>query len=103
MGDLNSNAVWDEWDRWWNHTDVVRELAVLGLDSCYHRYFSEAQGAESMPTFYLHRKLEKAYHIDYGFAGAAWDAQCVEVGCAADWLVDSDRMPVVMDLSWRAC
>lgn len=69
IGDLNSNTRWDEWDRWWNHSDVVRELQALGLSSAYHRHFSELQGEESKPTLFLQRKIEKPYHIDYGFFG----------------------------------
>lgn len=102
IGDLNSNAIWDEWDRWWNHSDVVRELSELGLESCYHRHYFEIQGKETQPTFFLHRKPEKPYHIDYGFAGSNWAVRAVEVGNVSDWLGDSDHLPLVFDLERAA-
>jgi len=80
VGDLNSNARWDVWDRWWNHSDVVRELAALELQSAYHAHNGEAQGAEEAPTFYLQRKLAKPYHIDYAFTGPQRVVKRVEVG-----------------------
>lgn len=98
VGDLNSNAKWDVWDRWWNHSDVVKELADLGLQSHYHRHFEEAQGRESSPTFYMQRKVDKPYHIDYVFGGPEWAIESVEVGQVSDWLHHSDHMPVVVDL-----
>lgn len=98
IGDLNSNSIWDEWDRWWNHSDVVRELSELGLESCYHRHFAEAQGKETQPTFFLHRNAAKPYHIDYGFTGPHWDVRNVEVGTLADWISESDHLPMVFDL-----
>jgi endonuclease/exonuclease/phosphatase family metal-dependent hydrolase len=66
-GDLNSNPIWDEVDRFWNHSDVVAELKELGLQSAYHCLKDEVAGQESEPTFYLQRKESKAYHIDYFF------------------------------------
>jgi exonuclease III len=95
IGDLNSNVRWDKWDRWWNHSDVVRELEDIGLQSAYHHCHSQAQGAESNPTFYLQRKIEKAYHIDYIFVPSTWLAESVvEIGKAERWLATSDHMPL---------
>lgn len=98
IGDLNSNKRWDEWDRWWNHSDVVRELQELGLESAYHQFFQEPQGEETRPTLFLQRNLAKAYHIDYGFFGPAWRVKHVEVGQSENWLSISDHMPVVFKL-----
>lgn len=97
VGDLNSNAKWDEWDRWWNHSDVARELSELGLESCYHRHFSEAPGTESQNTFFMHRNVAKPYHIDYGFVGPQWTVRTVEVGGVDAWLEYSDHMPIIFE------
>ncbi|WP_124446560.1 hypothetical protein [Paucibacter sp. KBW04] len=99
VGDFNANKIWDEWDRWWNHSDVVRELAGMGLQSCYHRHQNEEQGLETRPTYFQHRHLSKPYHIDYGFTGPSWQVERVEVGASDHWLTYSDHMPVVFDLS----
>ncbi|MBH2016809.1 MAG: endonuclease/exonuclease/phosphatase family protein [Burkholderiales bacterium] len=98
IGDLNSNACWDVWDRWWNHSDVVRQLRDLGLTSTYHAVSGEAQGKESRPTFYMNRKLSRPYHIDYAFLSSSLlkGATC-EIGDPADWLEVSDHMPLVVE------
>lgn len=102
IGDLNSNAIWDVWDRWWNHSDVVRELKLIGLTSAYHRHFSELQGDETKPTLFLQRKIQKPYHVDYGFFGSQWEIRNVEVGEPVDWLVHSDHMPSEFYLTYRS-
>jgi exonuclease III len=96
IGDLNSNVEWDKWDRWWNHSDVVRELGDLGLKSAYHDFLGINQGNEPDPTFYLHRKMNKPYHIDYAFMGGAWNVDSLHVLKVADWIELSDHMPLVI-------
>lgn len=99
-GDFNSNACWDVWDRWWNHSDVLRELSQIGFDSVYHHCTAEPQGKESQPTFFMHRKIEKPYHIDHAFLSAdLLGNTSISVGKASDWLEFSDHMPVVLEIS----
>jgi exonuclease III len=101
VGDLNSNTCWDEWDRWWNHSDVVRMLSELGLYSLYHSYFEEAQGQESRPTLFHMKNKDKPYHIDYAFASAdLFDpaVDTVAVGVLDTWLNLSDHMPIIFSV-----
>lgn len=95
-GDFNSNVCWDEWDRWWNHSDVVRELHEIDIHSVYHLAMKEEQGKESQPTLYLHRKTTKPYHIDYAFASKTLlDIDgTVDIGKHEAWLAHSDHMPL---------
>ena len=103
VGDLNSNVVWDKWDRWWNHTDVVRELDELGMSSAYHHARSVAQGSEPDPTLFLQRNIKKPYHIDYAFIPRAWLDGCdVSVGQHAEWIELSDHMPMRVAFDIRA-
>lgn len=100
IGDFNSNVCWDAWDRWWNHSDVVRELEELGLFSLYHAVKDEAQGSESEPTFYMHRKREKPYHIDYAFLSKKHQSSAsLEVGNPSIWLEHSDHMPLFVQIN----
>lgn len=93
-GDFNSNSIWDQWDRWWNHSDVVKTLSEKGINSVYHHNFKEEQGIESTPTFFLQRKKEKAYHIDYFFISDSFNYKDFSVGEFEDWIEISDHVPI---------
>ena len=100
-GDFNSNSIWDQWDRWWNHSDVVNILKNKSIESLYHYYLNEEQGKESQPTFYLQRKRDKPYHIDYMF-GAYWfqeNLNQIKIGQVEKWLEISDHLPIVVDFN----
>jgi endonuclease/exonuclease/phosphatase family metal-dependent hydrolase len=99
IGDFNSNSCWDLWDRWWNHSDVVAELCALDVHSLYHKVTGEAQGHESQATFYMYRKREKPYHIDYAFlSGRLLGTSSLIIGKPEKWLEHSDHMPLVVEL-----
>jgi exonuclease III len=102
-GDLNSNKIWDVWDRWWNHSDVVRELGEANMHSLYHRATGEEQGAESVATLYLQRNHKKAYHIDFAFASEGMfnpKNNTVSVGSKEQWLEFSDHVPVEFTITF---
>ena len=97
-GDLNSNVIWDEWDRWWNHSDVIRELEEINIKSLYHMHFKESQGKETKPTFFLQRNLSKPYHIDYCFSSNEFTTNLkkVEVPNFDKWHHISDHVPMII-------
>ena len=99
MGDLNSNSCWDVPDRWWNHSDVVRELRNIGLLSAYHHFLGEAQGHETIPTFYMYRRRNRPYHIDYAFVSKCLLKEAVlTIGDPGFWLEASDHLPLLLAL-----
>lgn len=100
-GDFNSNTIWDEWDRWWNHSDVVCDLIKMNIFSMYHRHFKEEQGNESKPTFFLQRNRAKPYHIDYIFASLeiANNITNFELGNIEKWLKYSDHLPIIFEFN----
>jgi exonuclease III len=99
LGDFNSNAIWDKPDRWWNHTNVLAQLASAGLKSLYHEQLMAKQGSESHPTLFLQRNQNKPYHVDYAFASEDILSKCqLEIGLAEDWLHCSDHMPLIVDI-----
>ena len=100
LGDFNSNTIWDKKDRWWSHTDVVNELKSLSFESLYHYQNNEEQGKETSPTFFLHRKEHKPYHIDYAFVSSNIQSKCqLTVGNRAEWIAVSDHMPLCVTIS----
>lgn len=101
IGDFNSNSIWDKWDRWWNHTDVINELKEIGIYSLYHKIKKEKQGEETIPTFYLQRKIEKSYHIDYCLASENLinEESDLNILDYKEWLEFSDHIPIVTKLN----
>lgn len=98
-GDFNSNKVWDEQDRLWNHSDVVAELQNLGLESLYHAKTGEAQGEEKLPTFFLHRNLAKPYHIDNVYIpNNQIDNSTLKFHNPETWLKYSDHLPIEFEI-----
>lgn len=100
-GDFNSNSIWDEWDRWWNHSDVVNDLSKMNIFSLYHWYFNEGQGKETRPTFFHHRNILRPYHIDFIFASKELGEAMTnfEIADIENWISYSDHLPVVCDLN----
>jgi exonuclease III len=99
IGDLNSNTVFDAKHRGLSHTDLVDRLSNTGFTSVWHHQHSESHGRESRPTFYMYRRPEKTWHLDYAFVSAnlLTDATLI-IGLPDPWLTLSDHLPLILDI-----
>jgi exonuclease III len=99
IGDFNSNKIWDYKDRFGNHSDVVNYLAKIDIHSAYHKYYDIEQGKEIHPTFFLQRKKDKSYHIDYCFASEDLYSKIknLEIGKYENWITHSDHTPIIIN------
>lgn len=70
----------------------------MGLESLYHQQTGESQGAELTPTFLMHQKVDRPYHIDYVFTSPAVRVNSkLTIGDMAEWLTLSDHMPLLLE------
>ena len=102
IGDFNSNQIWDYKDRVGNHTSVVEYLKKgYGIYSLYHELNSVKHGQEKDPTFYMHRKKEKNYHIDYCFASEKIlkNGYKMTLESVDNWIELSDHVPMIIETS----
>ena len=99
-GDFNSNKQWDLRDRWWDHSDVVKELDQINIKSLYHEFFQERQGEEKKPTFFHRKNEEKSYHIDYFFGSQKFShsIKSLTIGDYNEWKSFSDHIPLFIEI-----
>ena len=97
IGDFNSNQIWDKKSRVGNHTDVVNLLNQYEIESLYHKRTKIDFGKEEEPTFYLYRKAERPYHMDYCFCSKQLTKNGFQfdIGTFKDWLDLSDHSPII--------
>lgn len=99
MGDFNSNTIWDAAFPGGSHSDLVEKLAQLQMSSVYHAQTQEAQGEESISTFYLYRHQDKGYHLDYTFVShRLLENAHLTIGDERIWLKRSDHLPLILDI-----
>lgn len=96
-GDFNSNQRWDRKHGKRSHSAVVQMMADAGLVSAWHHKKGEMHGQESEPTFFLYRRPERPYHIDYAFAAPDKVLDChIELNSEFSC---SDHRPLVIELN----
>lgn len=97
-GYFNSYTFWDKPNRIYNHTNLVEFLKVKNILSTYHYFYEQIQGQEKDNTLFMHRKIDKPYHIDYCFASLnlIHKLKNVEIGFYEKWTKYSDHKPVIV-------
>lgn len=102
-GDFNWNVTWDESPNSplrGDFADVRGALNEAGLCSAYHAARGDEFGEEAEATFYMHKKEERPYHIDYAYVPEQQIESGAEVtvGRYDDWIDASDHMPLMLSI-----
>jgi exonuclease III len=101
-GDFNWNVIWDESPKsplCGDFSDTVDILNGCGLRSSYHALKSSNFGDEGDPTFFMHKKRDRNYHIDYIFIPGQMVESAVDfsIGKYDNWIDVSDHVPVMIE------
>jgi exonuclease III len=102
-GDFNWNSIWDESPKsplYGNFSDTVDILDERDLCSAYHSLKGCEYGSEIDPTFFMHKKHDRPYHIDYVFLPREKVDSVVDfsVGTYDGWIEFSDHVPLTVDI-----
>lgn len=98
-GDFNSNKIWDDKERVGNHSDLVEMLGKNNIYSVYHSINKEEQGQEKQYTFFMYRKADKPYHIDYFFTSNEFiqSETSLMIEDVSKWNHLSDHVPLIFE------
>lgn len=99
IGDLNSNIRFDTPKRRRNQKAFSNALALLkekSIEGMWHYMRNEEHGAETVPTFYLYRHLDKGDHIDHCLACPGFVTE-FRIHARVQWLNLSDHLPLEIE------
>jgi exonuclease III len=98
-GDFNSNTIWDYKRSECTHSNCVKDLKAIGIESLHHVIEGVAQGEETKHTFFLYKNKEKKYHIDYFFVPTNLLKQTKEFRIESfnEWMMFSDHVPLIWE------
>ena len=104
-GDFNWNYIWDESPDsplYGNLNDTTKILNNKGLFSVYHNLRKNEFGEELSPTFYMYRKINRPYHIDYIFIHEDKFDYIKDfwIGKYENWIDYSDHMPLFIEIEY---
>lgn len=94
IGDFNSNVIWDRKHKDRSHSTLNSLFKKYNLSSVYHMLNGIEYGQEVEKTFYMYRKRDKAYHIDYVYCSEKYMGT-YSIGEPDFWLNYSDHMPIL--------
>lgn len=102
-GDFNWNAVWDESpdsSLYGDFSDTAEVLNKRGLCSAYHSLNRHEYGVETDPTFFMHKKQDNKYHIDYIFLPYEKLDSVTDfsIGPYEKWIESSDHVPISIEI-----